>query len=96
MVEDESAGAAIVGDAFLLRQSLLNLFENAADFAPEQSEIEVRIARSAAMLRIDVADRGGLTLEEVGALTNLTRERIRQVEVSGLLAAGASSLKEAA
>lgn len=33
---------------------------------------------------LDVADQGGLTLEEVGALTNLTRERIRQVEVRAL------------
>lgn len=33
---------------------------------------------------LDVADRGGQTLEEVGAIMNLTRERIRQVEVSGL------------
>ena len=30
---------------------------------------------------LDVADRGGTTLEEVGAIMNLTRERIRQVEV---------------
>ena len=33
---------------------------------------------------LDVADRGGITLEEVGELLNLTRERIRQVEVLGL------------
>lgn len=33
---------------------------------------------------LDVADRGGITLEEVGEITNLTRERIRQVEVRGL------------
>lgn len=33
---------------------------------------------------LDIAERGGLTLEEVGAIMNLTRERIRQVEVSGL------------
>jgi len=33
---------------------------------------------------IDVADRGGTTLEEVGAIMNLTRERVRQVEVTGL------------
>jgi hypothetical protein len=33
---------------------------------------------------LDVADRGGITLEEVGAILNLTRERIRQVEVRGL------------
>ena len=34
---------------------------------------------------LDVADRGGITLEEVGAILNLTRERIRQVEVRGLV-----------
>jgi hypothetical protein len=33
---------------------------------------------------LDVADRGGITLEEVGEILNLTRERIRQVEVNGL------------
>ena len=33
---------------------------------------------------LDVAERGGITLEEVGSIMNLTRERIRQVEVSGL------------
>lgn len=33
---------------------------------------------------LDVADRGGITLEDVGAIMNLTRERIRQVEVRGL------------
>ena len=33
---------------------------------------------------LDVAERGGITLEEVGQIMNLTRERIRQVEVRGL------------
>jgi hypothetical protein len=33
---------------------------------------------------LDVAERGGITLEEVGEILNLTRERIRQVEVRGL------------
>ena len=33
---------------------------------------------------LDVADRGGATLEDVGAIMNLTRERVRQVEVQGL------------
>ena len=33
---------------------------------------------------LDVAERGGITLEEVGDILNLTRERIRQVEVLGL------------
>ena len=34
---------------------------------------------------LDVAEAGALTLEEIGVITNLTRERIRQVEVRGLL-----------
>ena len=33
---------------------------------------------------LDVAERGASTLEEVGRVTNLTRERIRQLEVRGL------------
>ncbi len=39
---------------------------------------------------LDVADRGGITLEEVGEILNLTRERVRQVEVRGLLRLRAS------
>lgn len=34
---------------------------------------------------LDVATQGGITLEEVGEILNLTRERIRQVEVRGLM-----------
>src|SRR5258707_837561 len=34
---------------------------------------------------LDVADRGGITLEEVGAIMNLTRERVRQLETRGLV-----------
>ena len=33
---------------------------------------------------LDVADRGGLTLEEVGEIMNLTRERVRQLETRGI------------
>lgn len=33
---------------------------------------------------LDVSDRGGITLEEVGAIMNLTRERVRQVETRGI------------
>jgi len=33
---------------------------------------------------LDIAERGGVTLEEVGEILNLTRERVRQVEVTGL------------
>jgi hypothetical protein len=34
---------------------------------------------------LDVADRGGMTLESVGLIVNLTRERVRQVEYRALL-----------
>jgi hypothetical protein len=34
---------------------------------------------------LDVAEKGGITLEEVGQIMNLTRERIRQVETRGLM-----------
>ena len=38
---------------------------------------------------LDVADRGGQTLEEVAELTNRTRERVRQVEQRALAVLGA-------
>ena len=34
---------------------------------------------------LDIAQRGGITLEEVGEIMNLTRERIRQLEMTGLV-----------
>jgi hypothetical protein len=34
---------------------------------------------------LDVADRGGITLDEVGALLNIVRERVRQIEEKTLL-----------
>lgn len=34
---------------------------------------------------LDVADRGGITLEEIGALLNMKRERVRQIEEEALL-----------
>lgn len=54
------AGAAgvVAGDAFLLRQALVTLLDNAADFAPEGSTVEVSIARADAGWRITIADRG--------------------------------------
>ena len=33
---------------------------------------------------LDVADRGGVTLDDVGMIMNLTRERVRQLETRGL------------
>lgn len=33
---------------------------------------------------LDIAERGGVTLEEIGQIMNCTRERARQIEFSGL------------
>src|SRR5260221_28260 len=46
---------------------------------PEQEAEQSPMGRALA-----VADRGGPSLEDVGAIMNLTRERIRQVEVKAL------------
>ena len=35
-------------------------------------------------LALDLSEKGGMTLEDVGHIMNLTRERVRQVEVAGL------------
>ncbi|MBQ4878284.1 two-component system sensor histidine kinase CreC [Pseudoalteromonas luteoviolacea] len=40
---DDSQNVALVGDEFLLRQALLNLFDNALDFIVEGGELSVRI-----------------------------------------------------
>jgi two-component system sensor histidine kinase CreC len=54
----EGGSAIVQGDAFLLRQALVNLLDNAADFAPEGSTVTVGIARDGAQWRISVADEG--------------------------------------
>jgi hypothetical protein len=60
------------------------------DVNPETGSIKLNfpdkeIWEMAETCALDVADRGGITLEEVGSIMNLTRERIRQVETRGLL-----------
>lgn len=37
---------------------------------------------------LDVAERGGITLDEVGEIINLTHERVRQIEVRALIKLG--------
>src|SRR3954462_3354305 len=59
------------------------------DVNPESGAIKLNfphleVWEMAETCSLDVADRGGITLEEVGAILNLPRERIRQVEVRGL------------
>ncbi|HZX81139.1 MAG TPA: two-component system sensor histidine kinase CreC [Lysobacter sp.] len=49
---------APVGDAFLLRQALANLVENASDFSPPGGVIELHAARASGALAIRVLDRG--------------------------------------
>ncbi|TXH72246.1 MAG: two-component system sensor histidine kinase CreC [Lysobacteraceae bacterium] len=55
---DGASPGQVSGDAFLLRQSLLNLLDNAADFAPAGSVVELRLYRDGAQILIDVLDRG--------------------------------------
>jgi hypothetical protein len=47
-------------------------------------DVEPDERRGAVTCSEDIADRGGVTLEEVGAATGCTRERVRQIEESGL------------
>lgn len=48
----------VVGDRFLLRQALVNLIDNAADFSPRASSIELRIRQANESLQIELCDRG--------------------------------------
>ena len=41
---------------------------------------------------LDVADHGEVTLQEVGELLRLTRERVRQIEIDGAARLGRASL----
>ncbi len=46
------------GDAFLLRQALVNLIDNAADFSPVPGTVELHAARADGYLRLELCDRG--------------------------------------
>lgn len=48
----------VSGDAFLLRQALVNLVENASDFAPRDSVVEVNAGEDAGWVALQVNDRG--------------------------------------
>ena len=56
--ETDAHGLRVSGDPFLLRQSLLNLLDNAAEFAPAGSDVELRLRRDAASVIVEVLDRG--------------------------------------
>ncbi|MES2757465.1 MAG: two-component system sensor histidine kinase CreC [Pseudomonadota bacterium] len=54
----DAAELVVRGDALLLRQAIGNLVDNAADFAPSDSEIVLRAAREGEQLVITVRDQG--------------------------------------
>lgn len=59
------------------------------DVNPETGSIklnfpDIEVWEMSETCALDIAERGGVTLEEVGEIMNLTRERIRQLEMSGL------------
>jgi hypothetical protein len=49
----------------------------------DDEEIVDMIYNARASCVLDICDKGGATLEEVGSIMNLTRERVRQIEGSG-------------
>ena len=51
-------GLSIPGNAFLLEQALTNLLDNAIEFSPPGSSVELRLAREGERVRLQVADRG--------------------------------------
>jgi two-component system sensor histidine kinase CreC len=55
---DAAPGIALRGDGFLLRQALVNLLDNALDFAPRGSAVEARALRQGDELRFEISDRG--------------------------------------
>jgi two-component system sensor histidine kinase CreC len=58
MLRIDGSQATVHGDRFLLRQAIVNLLENAADFAPEGSTVELAIERGDALWNVTVRDRG--------------------------------------
>jgi two-component system sensor histidine kinase CreC len=57
-VHFDDAALEVAGDVFLLRQALVNLVENASDFAPAGSAIELHADRDGETARVCVLDRG--------------------------------------
>ena len=59
LVRDEVDRAGVVeGDPFLLRQAIANLLDNAIDFAPRGSAIEIALRQGDKAVQVCVADRG--------------------------------------
>lgn len=64
-----AAALSVTGDAFLLRQALVNLVENAADFSPEGSSIELDATMVDGNAVLRVRDRGA-------GVPDFARERV--------------------
>ena len=54
----DAAPAEARGDAFLLQQAILNLLDNAIDFGPEGSTIEIAISAADGIAEISIRDHG--------------------------------------
>lgn len=46
------------GDSFLLEQSILNLLDNAVDFSPEHSSVEVELSKCDSQWKLSIKDHG--------------------------------------
>lgn len=57
-IVEDGAPVIVSGDAFLLRQSIVNLLENAADFAPAGSVVVMRVACEGDEALLEVRDCG--------------------------------------
>jgi two-component system sensor histidine kinase CreC len=57
-VEADDGLPPLSGDAFLLRQLLANLLDNAIDFSPRGGVVDIALRRGEGEVRIEVADRG--------------------------------------
>ncbi|MCB1210798.1 MAG: two-component system sensor histidine kinase CreC, partial [Verrucomicrobiales bacterium] len=57
MPEDDTA-LKVEGDAALLRRAFVNLIENAVDFSPEKSSIEISAARQGTSVEVRIRDHG--------------------------------------
>ena len=58
VVREGEASAWVEGDPFLLRQALVNLVENAADFSPPGGTIAIAVRRAGGQVRVAVRDHG--------------------------------------
>jgi two-component system sensor histidine kinase CreC len=54
----DAAAAVVEGDAFLLRRAITNLVDNALDFAPARSTVEIALAIKPRTLEVRVRDHG--------------------------------------